>query len=384
MTRLAGVTGLLEGQTEQRREQREPRLRRQVAEAVGGACLVFGLAFSLLTISSCSSHHADLLYSSKSQLSDLVITPDAFYVRETNMGLPSIVLRIPKGGGSSVQVAEIKEISTGPITDDTNFYWADYNDNLYLKSIQPGGNIRTLLESKPKSQSPVPGYTLLTPDQFRRLLEGKDPGALIMEMQVDAKRLYWTIGSSASEDWLLMAIPKQGGIPQILARDKFLSNVAMDSENIFWGTAAREVRGLAKVGSGGPGTLSSGSIVNTNLAVDNSYLYFVSDHTLVKLPKHGGRVIVLDTDGRAKELQEPGAVAVDDANVYWAVSGRSEPGNIKKDGMILKVPKNGGKHTQLASSQGRISHLVVDSTKLYWITCSSPLAECQLMSVAKE
>lgn len=75
----------------------------------------------------------------------------------------------------------------------------------------------------------------------------------------------------------------------------------------------------------------------------------------MKVSKNGGSPSTI-----ASGLLDPGSLAIDSTSVYWA----SYLG-----GTIMKVPLGGGTPTVLATEQNWPVGISVDNTSVYWTTC---------------
>ena len=58
-------------------------------------------------------------------------------------------------------------------------------------------------------------------------------------------------------------------------------------------------------------------------------------------------------------------IAVDSANVYWAVAGTAANGYV--DGTVMSAPLGGGTPKTLATGQRTPTAIAVDSTNIYWV-----------------
>jgi hypothetical protein len=141
------------------------------------------------------------------------------------------------------------------------------------------------------------------------------------------------------------------------------NDLAVDSTSVYWADYDGSIH---KVGlNGGPNTtLASGLSNALYLAVDSTSVYWTETNgTVKKIAVAGGSITTL-----ASGLSSPQNIARDDVNVYWTENYVGHCcGNVKKVGI------NGGAITTIASgSNGSyFTHLVTDSTNVYWIDTSS-------------
>ncbi|MFS8071718.1 MAG: hypothetical protein ACMG6S_35560, partial [Byssovorax sp.] len=66
----------------------------------------------------------------------------------------------------------------------------------------------------------------------------------------------------------------------------------------------------------------------------------------------------------SSSLHEYGAVAVDDAHVYWLDQGT--PDDDYAAGAVMRVAKAGGEAERIAGDAGNLLALAVDDTSVYW------------------
>ena len=97
------------------------------------------------------------------------------------------------------------------------------------------------------------------------------------------------------------------------------------------------------------------------VAVDTTSLYFTDAlaGTVMKVPQVGGVPVALAT-----AQVNPGFVAVDATNVYWANLGTAASDSA--DGSIMTVSINGGPPVALVSAQSHLTAFAVDATNVYW------------------
>jgi hypothetical protein len=110
----------------------------------------------------------------------------------------------------------------------------------------------------------------------------------------------------------------------------------------------------------GPETLADKLDSPHDLAIDDSFVYFVEDDsdegTVKKVAKTGGNVTTL-----ASNLAEPLAIAVDSTHVYWLER------NNGSNGRLAKVSKNGGNVTDLSTDlHNAQNHLAIAGNFLYF------------------
>ena len=143
----------------------------------------------------------------------------------------------------------------------------------------------------------------------------------------------------------------------------------VDEENVYW-PADERVRCMPKDG-GEIAVVATCRHPPSAIAVDGEYVYVADRHagTVIAVPCEGG-----DDDDYTIAVGQhgTGALAVDDESVYWTTS----------EGALRCAPKDGGPVVTLAERPGPAGALVVDRTGVYWLRGSSPKAA--ILRVAKE
>ncbi len=341
-------------------------------------CL-FCLGFVVLALAGCTAKPLTL-FSSDYALAHMIVKPDAVYVMQKSLGSPSTFVRINQDGTSTEVIRASENLSTGPIADATDLYWLDFHNNVCTKPIQATANVTATCTKQGSVDrfNPVQGYVVLTPKEFHDLLEGTNFDPVVTELIANSSQLYWVVAYPQPNDYLLMGAPAKGGKPKVLARGQFLRNIAADSDSLFWQLFG-ELRSMPKDASTPPKVLWKGD-ATANLASDASYLYFGTDLGVTRVRKSDMTASVLDDRG-VSQNQTPSSLAIDQSNVYFAVSDKETLlGNYTGTGAIFKIPKEGGRRTKLASCPGRITDLAVNSDQLYWISCSATNGPCQVQT----
>src|SRR5262249_36784399 len=140
---------------------------------------------------------------------------------------------------------------------------------------------------------------------------------------VDDTSVYWTNGG----DKKVMAVAKSGGPALTLALDDTPPFwIAQDRTSLFW-TNLTAVGTVAKVGG------SSASA----------------------LVPYAGDL--------------PNGIVVDDANIYWTVTGDSAP-----DGSLRRAPKTGGSGEILAAGLPGPWGMALDRKNIYWVNTANATA----------
>jgi len=114
-----------------------------------------------------------------------------------------------------------------------------------------------------------------------------------------------------------------------------------------------------------------------HLVTDGKFLYWTSpgqqnasghhdDGVVMKVPIEGGKVATLSTG-----LHNPESLAVDDKFVYFAIRGTEGKYALNDDGAILQVGKDGGAPKTLASGRKQPTELVLRDSDVFFVDIGS-------------
>src|SRR5262249_24059934 len=149
----------------------------------------------------------------------------------------------------------------------------------------------------------------------------------------DGQRVYWTTGSSPGS---IRSTTLNGGMQTVAENQIFPGAIAVDNANVYWansgsnpGQSADGAIMAAPKAGGMVSTLFSNLPNPANIAIDESYVYFVTSvpgGAVMAVPNGGGQPIKL-----AVNQDSPHGIAVDKTNVYWTSGGLN--------GSIMKIAK---------------------------------------------
>jgi len=230
---------------------------------------------------------------------------------------------------------------------------------------------------------PDPCQPWLLDRQVTQMVSGQNNPT---ELIVDHDNLDWvTENDNGTSD--PMSAPLDGGPPTTLAAGQIgASEIAADETSVYWlvdnvkdapsifdggldWDGGRTTVMKAALTGGPPTMLASEPGLAGDIAIDPTHVYWT---TL------SGRVNSAALDGsRATTLasgQElPCGLAVDATSVYWAVWNQ---------GTIMKVGLDGGAPVALASGQDSPCRLAVDDANVYWATSDDPPLPSAIMGVS--
>lgn len=182
------------------------------------------------------------------------------------------------------------------------------------------------------------------------------------DIAVDATHVYWTdIKANA-----VMKVPKEGGATVTLASDPtHVSRIAVDSTYVYWISGLR----VMKVALAGGTPLQVAELQNglADVAADGTSVYWTTRGTVMKASRETGAVTMLTTG------LSGGPMAVDATAVYWITIG--EP-----LATIYKVPLAGGDAAWLAGGVDP-SSLASDGSNLYFTNYDMPKMRNSVMKI---
>jgi len=180
------------------------------------------------------------------------------------------------------------------------------------------------------------------------------------------QHLYWT----EHEDGTITRLPKDGGIPLVLATEQERPGpLVLAGGFLWWGNRDAIVR--MPVEGGDVEILADGQKSPESIAVHGDTVAWTTcgdglatGTVCAKAP--GGPVMTLAT-----KQKQPSAIAIDAEQIWWANHGLKRP-TYFKDGSIVRKPRDGEKKRfVLAKDQPLASSLVVDDEHVYWMTSTT-------------
>jgi hypothetical protein len=226
------------------------------------------------------------------------------------------------------------------------------------------------------------------------------------ELAYAGNSVYWTsyVPNGAQPNGAVNAVPMAGGPTSTIVSQQDVSvGLAVRDGDVYWVDVDPTANTLSVMGlhNGVTTTLATGITSVTDLAVDDTYVYWCNEGTydklfvdgaLMRVPRAGGSTSVV-----LSPTTNPYALAVDANNIYWTDYSTStlyemplaggtplalaSPvqyftidtkyayyANYLGTGMgaIAKVALSGGNPTILASDLTYPSYIAVDGTNAYW------------------
>jgi hypothetical protein len=177
-------------------------------------------------------------------------------------------------------------------------------------------------------------------------------------LAVDEESVYWVSDSGST----IKRVSKAGGVPTTLATGRYIDQILVDQENVFF-TTLGAIRRVAKRG-GTPTILVKSDLIGyqrLQMAMDNTNLYYYEEigvppgrvdknPLLRKVCKGGGVPVTLSS-----RTYVPAGLATDGANVYWADH---------INGTVKAISVKGGRAVTLGRCVRPVS-IVMDAASVY-------------------
>lgn len=235
--------------------------------------------------------------------------------------------KVPKSGGTIVQLAVDSGDFGDIVVDATRVYWTD-QDPAFVRSVPIAGGST---------------QTHATGTKFQ--LNG---------LYVSPTTLYWATGFGGS----IESISLSGGAPVNLASgESYTSRVSLVGTTLVWtqtiSSGAVWKLDLATSGAT-PQVLASGSQPSA-LATANGSVFYSANGNIMKVDLAGGAPVPLAAANNVLEI------VTDGLNVYWL----SDP-QTQLTGKIVRVPVDGGPTFTIAHTLYNPSRIAMDETHVYW------------------
>lgn len=165
-------------------------------------------------------------------------------------------------------------------------------------------------------------------------------------------------GDGADSDYELFRVPRTGGAPVSLAKQKYDHALVLDGDRLIW--VADDSLSIPKLGGDASKLLKTYS---HTLGVDDASIYgAIGDKgdrmsAVAASPKTGGQHRVLV--GGIKDLS---AVVSDDTHVYWSTNP-----SFGSEASISRLPKTGGSPQTLVTGLHGVWHMVLDDADVFFI-----------------
>jgi hypothetical protein len=293
---------------------------------------------------------------------------------------PFAVVKMPKTGGTPVTLAKLKaDITPAALASDgTTLYWSALVDDLSnyansggIMSVPiKGGTVATLV-SVPSTEIYAPiaiddasVYFFTSPQVSLKLSSIPKAGGtakllatlsaktslnfIVNGVAIEGSDLYVTYTEDATG--VVASIPTAGGTPKTLTsgalKSAQLYGCSVDAERVYWlsnyaGSTGTNTALAVPIAGGAVATLGSlpsneyaGNIgpdaLPTNIALDDTNLYWTTAQAIVSLPKKGGTPVTVALNA----ADAPAPFTIDSTNVYWIEGGKTAT-----TGAIFKAPK---------------------------------------------
>jgi hypothetical protein len=157
--------------------------------------------------------------------------------------------------------------------------------------------------------------------------------------------------------------PSGGKSVAIVSNEYDPSEITLDDENIYWvSDNGTTIKKISKAG-GAPVTLATGKYIG-QILVDEDSIFFTVFGEIRRVSKNGGTAAVLvksDLIGYQRTQW-----AVDKTNLYYFDEVGVPPGTMDKNPLLKKVNKAGGVPVTLSANTYGPTGLGTDGVNLYW------------------
>jgi hypothetical protein len=246
------------------------------------------------------------------------------------------IRKVPVDGGIATTLAS-GNLPSAIALDSTNVYWTD------VVADDAGAPVKDDAGAYVRGVFAVPAAGGAT----TMLASGTG-----QPLAADSANVYVTVADS------LVRVPNTGGAATTLASAPAATNIAVDSQNVYWLAQGSSTDILSVPIAGGSVTTLATSPTSGkgSFAVGATGVFFSCEpwgYAITKVALGGGTVTTVAAAGNAT------ALALDSTSVYW-VDGAN----------VMKVALSGGAVTTLAPANAAVS-LAVDATGVYWTVANA-------------